>query len=256
MKRIQTYILVGAILLLTPIAYGAYCYYAPPQLITPYQIGKVNDTLRIAYIGDSWAFMHKNHKCQIPKRLESKLHCPIRVHSYGLCGQTSKEIYESIFDNDDMKRFLQRRGYQFCFVSAGINDTYKKMSTSYYKKSMNGIIQFLLDNHIHPIILEIPDYDIKKSFDRQTTSKKLLRKLSMFINNTPLDCKQKFRDALDELIREKEYQNKVSIIRYKSWNNDYHQDLNLIYLEDGLHLNEHGYAKLDSIIAKEIVSPI
>ena len=256
MKRIQTYILVGAILLLTPIAYGAYCYYAPPQLITPYQIGKVNDTLRIAYIGDSWAFMHKNHNCQIPKRLESKLHRPIRVHSYGLCGQTSKEIYESIFDNDDMKRFFQRRGYQFCFVSAGINDTYKKMSTSYYKKSMNGIIQFLLDNHIHPIILEIPDYDIKKSFDRQTTSKKLLRKLSMFINNTPLDCKQKFRDALDELIREKEYQNKVSIIRYKSWNNDYHQDLNLLYLDDGLHLNKHGYVKLDSIIAKEIVSPM
>ena len=75
----------------------------------------------------------------------------------------------------------------------------------------------------------------------------------MFFNNTPMDCKQQFRDALHELIREKGYQDKVSVIRYKSWNNDYSNDQNQLYLNDGLHLNKQGYAKLDSVIAKEIL---
>lgn len=76
----------------------------------------------------------------------------------------------------------------------------------------------------------------------------------MFINNQPIDCKQIFRDALEELILEKDYQDKVSIIRYQTWNNNYYDDLNKLYQDDGLHLNKQGYIKLDSIIAKEILS--
>jgi len=231
-----------------------YRYYAPPSIRQPYQTAQHHDdTLRIAYIGDSWAFMHKEHECIIAKYLEDTIHRPVKVHSYGVCGLTSKEIYENMFCNSDFKQFLQKRGYDYCFISAGINDSYKKMSTSYYAKSMDCIIQFLLGNDIRPIILEIPDYDIQKSYDRQKTSRKVLRRLSIFINNTPIDCKQQFRDAFHELIREKEYQDKVSIIRYNSWNNDYLNDLKQLYLDDGLHLNEQGYARLDSVIAKEII---
>ena len=74
----------------------------------------------------------------------------------------------------------------------------------------------------------------------------------MLINHTKLDCKQDFRDALDELINEKGYNDKISVIRYKSWNNDYENDLNRLYLNDGMHLNEKGYLVLDSMIAKTI----
>ena len=76
----------------------------------------------------------------------------------------------------------------------------------------------------------------------------------MFVNDTPLDCKQKFRDALDKLILEKGYQDKVSIIRYQSWNNDYAKDLNNLYVEDQMHLNKRGYERLDSAIAETILS--
>ena len=127
------------------------------------------------------------------------------------------------------------------------------MSTSYYQKSMECIIEFLLANNIHPVIQEIPDYNIVKVYHKQKTSKKLIRQLSMVINNTPLDCKQQFRDALDELIREKGYQDKISIVRYKTWNNDYANDLINLYIDDQMHLNERGYQLLDSVIAKEIV---
>ena len=237
--------------------YQAYRYYAPPKLQQPYQINATpDDTLRIAFIGDSWAFMHKDHECMIPQLLQDTLHRPVKVHSYGVCGLTSKEIYENIFDNNDFKQFLSKRRYEYCYVSAGINDTYKKMNNSYYQQSMDGIIQFLLANHIHTIIQEIPDYDINLSFERQKTSRKILRRLSMMINNTPLDCKKLFRDALDELIHEKMYSDKVSIIRYKSWNGNGGKDLDNLYRSDKLHLNNNGYVTLDRAITKEILKLI
>lgn len=256
MRRKVCYIcIIIAICITIGIAYSFYRYYAPPKLRQPYLINATpDDTLRIAFIGDSWAFMHKDHECMIPQLLQDTLHRPVKVHSYGVCGLTSKEIYENIFDNNDFKQFLSKRRYAYCYVSAGINDTYKKMSTSYYQQSMDGIIQFLLTNQIHPIIQEIPDYDINLSFERQKTSRKILRRLSMMINNTPLDCKQLFRDALDELIHEKMYSDKVSIIRYKSWNGNGDKDLDNLYRSDKLHLNNKGYAILDNMIAKIIIT--
>ena len=213
-----------------------------------------DDTLRIAYIGDSWAFFHKEYDSIIEHILGDSLHRPVIVHSFGICGYTSKEIYESMYNNDEFRDFLEQHKYSYCFISAGINDTYKKMSTSYYQKSMDGIIQLFLANQIRPIIMEIPDYDIQKTYKWQTADKKALRRLSMLINNTPLDCKQLFREALDELIHKKGYADKVSIIRYQSWNDDYANDLNILYIRDGMHLNEKGYSKLDSVIANTIIA--
>lgn len=234
--------------------YNAFQYYGPPQLKEPYQLsGLEDDTIRIAYIGDSWAFMHKDHDCLIPKLLSDTLHYPVKVHFYGICGLTSKEIYENIFNNNDFRHFLHKRHYHYCFISAGINDTYKKMSTSYYQQSMDGIIQFFLANHIRPIILEIPDYDIEKCFERQKLPRKILRRLSMIVNQTPIDCKQRFRDALDNLKHHHGYDNQIIILRYQLWNDKYEQDLKTLYLSDGLHLNNKGYERLDSVITNQII---
>lgn len=258
MKKNILYISISiAICIIIGFAYSFHRYYAPPKQRQPYQTGATpDDTLRIAFIGDSWAFMHKDHDCQIAQMLQDSIHRPVKIHSYGVCGLTSKEIYENIFENSDFKHFLSKRRYEFCYVSAGINDTYKKMGTTYYQLSMDGTIQFLLSNHIHPIIQEIPDYDINMSFERQKTTRKILRRLSMMINNTPLDCKQLFRDALDELIHEKNYADKVSIIRYKTWNGNSDKDLENLYRSDRLHLNDNGYAVLDSVITQEILNQI
>jgi len=229
-------------------------YYAPAQQHFPYQtIQHHDDTIRIAYIGDSWAFGHQFHQCKIKELLENKLQRPAIVSSYGIGGLTSKEIYHALFEMDSLKHFIQQ-GYDYCFISAGINDTYKKMSISYYQKSMDCIIQFMLANHIHPIIQEIPDYNIQKAYENQLVKKKIIRRISMLINDTNLDCKQRFRDALDELIKAKEYQNKVTVIRYKSWNNNYEKDLRELYIEDQMHLNDKGYAVHDSVIANEIIN--
>ena len=69
------------------------------------------------------------------------------------------------------------------------------MCTTYYQKSMSGLVSLMTANHIHPVILEIPDYDILKTYERQKRQKKLLRRLSMLLTGTPIDCKQMFRKA-------------------------------------------------------------
>ena len=230
-----------------------YQYYAPPKHISPYQLNKGMDTIHIAFIGDSWAHMHRDHNCKIAKLIEDTLHKPTTIHSYGVCGLTSKEIYENIFENNDFKHFLQKRAYKYCIISAGINDCNKKMGIKNYKTSMDYIIEFFLHNQIRPIILEIPDYDIYKAYKDMSPSRKIIRSISMKITNTPLDCKQMFREALNEVINKNEYTNKVSIIRFQLWNSNGEKDIKTMYIDDGLHLNEYGYSVLDSVIAKEIL---
>lgn len=252
-------ILLSFLLICTIVAvsYISYNYYTAPKQRVPY-LSKSNniDTLNIAFIGDSWAVFHNNHNCIIRNLLADSIHRPIAVYTMGVCGQTSKEIYKSIFDNPYYRQFFQQRKYDFCIVSAGINDTYKKMSISYYSKSMDGIISFLIANKIRPIVLEIPDYNIEDTYKHQTFFRRMLRQVSMFINGTPMDCKQLFRNALDDLVKHNSYEDKLYIVRYKSWNNNYIYDINKLYRYDGMHLNANGYTVLDSTFAKIIIDDL
>lgn len=234
------------------IGYAFYNYYTPSTERRAYIIPHHNDdTLRVAYIGDSWAAMHKGYDCILAQIIEDSIHQPVKVSSFGIHGKTSKEIYESLFENQSMHTFMMQ-GYDYCFISAGINDTYKKMSTDYYKKSMDHIIRFLLINHIHPIILDIPDYNIVKAYERQRTAHKTLRRISISVTGSQINCKQTFRNALSDLINENS-EWKISILKYQEWNSDYQNDLKLYYLSDGMHLNKKGYNRLDSCIALHII---
>ena len=229
-----------------------YAYYSPAQeREIYYTIQHNDDTLRIAFIGDSWAFGHQHHYCLIPQMLSENLQRPVIVESYGIGGLTSKEIYHALFEIDTFKNFIIK-GYDYCIISAGINDTNKKMSISYYKNSINCIIRFMHENHIHPILLEIPDYNILQTYNNHKFYEKTVRRLSMIINSKDIDCKQEFREALNDLINENRYEDQVSIIRYRTWNNNYTKDLETLYIDDQVHLNERGYQKLDSVVTNII----
>ena len=253
MKRWLIILLFFITIICIAIGHAIYGYYTPPTERKAYIIPHHHDdTLRIAYIGDSWAAMHKEHRCLIAQLIKDRIHRPVKVSSFGIHGKTSKEIYENLFDNQNMRHFMMQ-GYDFCFISAGINDTYKKMSATYYRTSMYNIIHFMLTNHIHPIILDIPDYDIVKAYDRQHSYRKLLRRMSILITESRMDCKQEFRNTLTELVTDLKNNNQISILNYQEWNNEYHNDIKKYYLGDGMHLNKLGYAKLDSCIAKHII---
>ncbi len=229
-------------------------YFSPYPVQKPLKLDiRHSDTLQVTYIGDSWAFMHRPYDELTTQKLTEALGRPVRFRSYGICGLTSSEIYEQLCTNDSLQAFLSQ-GTDICIVSAGINDSYKKMSPAYYRESMQNILDWLLSNHIHPIVQEIPDYDTQKTFERQTLSKKLLRHLSMLLHRVPIDCNQQFRNSLDALYTERDYGRSVTILRYQEWNHQAEDDLKRLYQSDGLHLNERGYAVLDSCIAKYLKS--
>ena len=250
MKKLRWLFLVIVVLLALTVFCCGYRYYSPPTIQRAYQAkpGTPSDTIAVAFIGDSWAYMHTRHDSVIGGMFEQAVHAPVRFRSHGICGLTSKEIYEHLFSDRGYRPFFRDCRYAVCIVSAGINDTYKKMSIRYYAQSMDGIISFLLENGIRPVVLEIPDYDIRLAYDRQTQVRKLTRRVSMAVNGVGLDCKQDFRTALRQLINERGYGAKVDVIGYRSWNRDYLDDLSRLYLADGLHLNDDGYARLDSAI--------
>lgn len=227
-------------------------YNEPAKNRHPYRItNNHTDTIKIGYIGDSWAELHMKHPCQIAEAIKNTINRPVIMESFGISGFTSKEIYNSFFDNVNFKVFLEE-GFDYCVISAGINDTNQKRSPLYYTNSMDCIIQFMLSNKIHPIIIEIPDYDIDKAYEIQKKYKMFLRDIYMYITGYPKNCKDIFRKSLSDLIEKKGYGNKVSIIRYKSWNNNYRKDISTLYQDDGVHLNNTGYNKLDHQIAQTI----
>ncbi len=214
-----------------------------------------DDTIRIAYIGDSWAEYHKYFPCKINDIVQQHTQIATQTKISGISGLTSKNVYYSIFRNDSVRKVIEW-GPNYCFVVAGINDTDRKMGKLYYKENMRLIISFLLDHHIIPIILEIPDYDIKYSFKRRNRLTKLKYIASMIITWSKMDCIESYRQELKNLIEEENWHNMIIYISKRKWNPDGYKDSQGIYDEGRMHLNLKGYQKLDSCIADAIISHI
>lgn len=214
-----------------------------------------DDTIRIAYIGDSWADGHKKVKCIIDSLVNLEFGRPVIVRSAGISGLTSKNVYYGLFRNDSMKNVIEW-GPGFCFVVAGINDSDRKMGKMYYKQNMRLIIDLLLQNQIIPIILEIPSYDIRFSFKRRSRQIKLLYLTSMLLTWSKMDCINDYREAYVNLLKEQGWGKKVITIWGDDWNPDGYKDVRHLYDEGFMHLNEKGYRVLDSCIANKVIDRI
>lgn len=221
-----------------------YNYYAPASERTVYNCERhQDDTLRIAMIGDSWVFLHYPYNDTLENLISQKAGRPAKVSAYGLCGKTSKEVYYSFF-NDQTMQALMKQGADYCFISVGINDTYKKIGAHYYAQSTAHILRFLLQNNIKPILLEIPDYDINYAFEHQTTEKKLFRRLSMLVTCSQLDCREDYRQELMRQLQETGIDKQITILQFP-YSMEYYQP-------DRMHLNNKGYQLLDSCICESI----
>lgn len=210
-----------------------------------------DDTIRVGYIGDSWAALHESRNNMLESWLTKASGKSVIVRSAGLGGLTSKEIYDSLFTNTKMNTIVEWEPV-FCFVSAGINDANKKMGRVFYKENMRLIISLFLENNITPVIMEIPDYDIWFSFKRMIFPNKLRAVRSMLWTHSLLDCIDDYVSAYNELLDEQHWHNQVITIRKEQWNPGGFKDKRGLYLEDRMHLNEKGYSFLDSCVAFEI----
>lgn len=249
---------IWLLLIIVTILLGVCAYYIKPYF-TPAEMQEGlsvlkhdDDTIRIAYIGDSWADGHKRMRCIIDSLVCTATGKPVIVKTAGISGLTSKNIYYSIFRNDSMRRVIEW-GPDFCFLVAGINDSDRKMGKYYYKGNMKLLINLFLNNRIIPIVLEIPKYDIHFSFKRKSRLTKLQFIVSMLITGSKMDCIYDYRKAYKDLFVEQQWENKVINIMSSDWNPDGYTDKRNLYDGGLMHLNEKGYMVLDSCISKKII---
>lgn len=253
MKKYFVLTLCFLLIMACIVAYYIMPYYSPAVRQEGLVISKCHDdTIRIAYIGDSWADGHKKIHCIIDSIVMNSTIRAVMVKTAGISGLTSKNVYYSIFRNDSIRSVIEW-GPDFCFVSAGINDSDRKMGTDYYKENMRLIIDLLLTNNITPIIMEIPTYDIKYSYERRNRKTKLMYIISMILTWSEMNCIQEYRNAYWNLIQENNWHDKVISIRYTDWNPDGYKDKRVLYDEGRMHLNDKGYQVLDSCISNKII---
>ena len=214
-----------------------------------------DNTIRIGYIGDSWADGHKNVKSVIDSLVSDAIRHPVFVRTAGISGLTSKYLYYCMFRDDSIKNVIEW-GPDFCIVVVGVNDTDRKMGKKYYKENMRLIIELLLEKHITPVVLEIPSYDILFSYKRRSRLIKLQYIASMILTWSEMDCIQDYRDAFINLIKEQKWEHKVITLSCKDWNPDGYKDKRGLYDGGLMHLNEKGYYVLDSCISKKIIEYI
>jgi lysophospholipase L1-like esterase len=246
------------VLLLFAVCIGYYIkpYYTPAEKQEGLTImSYLDDTIRVAYVGDSWAEGHKNVNCIIDSLISNASGRSVVVKTAGVSGLTSKNVYYGIFRNDSMRNIIEW-GPDFCFVVAGINDSDRKMGKSYYKENMRLIIDLLLENHIKPIILEIPTYDIYFSYKRRSKKVKLQYLASMIVTWSKMDCIEDYRKAYYDLLNEQGWNYQVITISHKDWNVDGFKDKRGLYDGGLMHLNTKGYYVLDSCISMKIIEYI
>lgn len=211
-----------------------------------------NDTLKIAFIGDSWAAYHHDYD----KKLESMLYdkgLSTHVVSLGNVGAKSKEIYQRMYSTT---KLILLEHPDYCIVSAGINDAVAKMGKDYYVHHYLLILQQLLDLKIKPVVLEMPKVNYRAIAGREPWTMRLRHVLSSLMTGSELYGFDSYKTALVSAIKTADMQNRILYIPAGLWNPEGYQDPRGLYMTDETHLNAMGYEVLDSCIAAVILKDI
>jgi lysophospholipase L1-like esterase len=222
-----------------------------------------DDTLRVAIIGDSWAWIHAEMNYdtlfeQYAQRLTSR---PVKCFSKGHNGQKTKGVYYDMFANRDVKyewertyctQSLLEQHPDYCIVMAGINDLCRQVPPETYAENYRLIIQLLLKNGIRPVVMEIPEFDVVAACKQLGEVKyNCYRYLSLFTRagwNV-----SKYRKKLQAMLHETSLMEQVVYISVETWNPGGVFKQPGLYQEDRFHLNQQGYKAMDSIISKRII---
>lgn len=208
----------------------------------------LNDTLKIAFIGDSWAAYHHQYDSLLCSMLSSDGHS-YYVISKGNVGAKSKQIYQCL--STTTKPILLNHP-NYCIVSAGINDAVAKLGKEYYVYHCILILQQLLELEIKPVVLEMPEVNYHAIAGREPWMMRIRHMLSSMITDSEMYGFDTYKTALIQAIKNANMQSRIIYISADSWNTNGYMNDRGLYMEDETHLNAVGYEVLDSCIASEI----
>lgn len=224
-----------------------------------------DDTLRVAVIGDSWAEFHMTLGCdslfiQYSSKLTEK---PVKCMNRGKGGAKSKDVYYDMFRSHAQNDFwkhdictqpLLEEHPDYCVVMVGINDTWKKRPISYYTGNYRLIIRLLLANHIRPVVMEIPDFEMGDWLNTHRKRDRLVYRLFSYFTGVVEDDITPFRNGLRNMLKETGLIDSVLFVPQDRWLPQDHHYSKEIYKEDHIHLTYQGYQILDSCIVSEIIN--
>lgn len=226
-------------------------YYKPARTRPIFHIPakQSDDTLRVLFIGDSWAAYHQAHDSILANMISSSTNKPCAMKSIGNVGAKSKEVYERLFSST--KPFIMEHP-DYCIISAGINDAVAKMGAEYYTSNYMNILDFLISQEIVPIVLDMPDVDYYAVYNRESFSAKLRHRLSSAITCVDFFSFGSYRVALSDKLEMSGKHDSVIYIKTSEWISK--ETKIKFFLEDGIHLNSKGYQLLDSCLSVKIAN--
>lgn len=237
------------VLLLCSIRIHPYYQYSQYQDIVLSPSPAKTDTLRIAFIGDSWAEYHHPYDSHLYSMIGGGGRL-VSVRSKGNVGAKSKGIYERLFTST--RPILMWRPH-YCIISAGINDAVAKLGEDNYIHHYQLILRQLIQLGIRPVVLEVPDVNYRAIASRESWTMRLHHTLSSFLTGSKMynfdSYRTSLKNAIDDLVRG----GKVVYVPADAWNPMGYLDNRRLYESDETHLNPLGYHLLDSCIASVIL---
>ena len=224
--------------------------------IPTYEVkSEADDSLRVVMIGDSWAGLHHENGMDtyLCSELQDKVSCPVIAVSKGKGGERSRGIYQLMFSTDgDGTKSLFTPKPDYCIISAGINDAAANLGTRQYCHYYRQILDFLLENHIRPVVIEVPNVNLWHIYGGKPFKDLAIDYVRSIMTRCRMYHVQEYREALYHMLIDEHLMEKVVYVPMEDWNGggpDINKDL---FMADQIHLNRHGYEKLDSCIALAI----
>ena len=231
--------------------------YEEPRMIYPITQHH-DDTLRIVMIGDSWVGMRTDTINNLfQKRLSTISSRPVMFKSKGKGGEKSRGIYQLMFEEDSLgTKSLLTSGVDYCVVIAGINDAAANLGKRQFTHHMKLILDFLLNNCVRPILIEIPNVNIWNIYGVKPFKDIVADFARSLMSRCGMYHFPEYRDAMRLMLEENQLIGPVIYVPMNAWNGK-NSDLNKrLFLEDQIHLNLQGYLKLDSCIMDAIIQDL
>lgn len=239
------------LLLLAAIRLHPYYHLAKEQIIgDEIKNSHCGDTLKVAFIGDSWAAYHNDSILDSLFMSQGRL---CKATSIGIVGAKSREIYRRLYTTT---KPLLKEHPSYCVVSAGINDAVAKLGCGYYVHHYMMIVKQLLELDVKPVLLEMPDVNYHAIAGKEPLKMRMRHILSSLITGSEMYGFDSYRTSLKQSIKQADWQSKVIYICASTWNPDGYMDSRNLYLPDETHLNAMGYKVLDSCIVSVILRDI